>query len=346
MEMGKVLKALRMEKGVRQEDVADYLGVSCQAVSKWETCASLPDIVLLPPLAAYFGVSIDELFQIPREKELERIENMLLRKRRLEPETFRKAASFLQDTLTEDPKCARACSDLASLYLHRSRSDRQQAAEYAKRAMQLAPEEKAGKEAYLEAAGGICGDDWYDNHFEVIEYFREFLRTNPGNFHGLYAIIENLLADGRYEEALPHIRELKEIRDNYQPLFYLGDVEMGLGNRQKALAFWNEAVEKSPDAWQAYCSRADRIKKLGMKKEAMADYERCFSMQESPRIVDGLCSMAQMLEREADYAGAISCCQKILQTLRDDYRAEDTAFYLEYEEKIKQLASRRRECTP
>ena len=62
--------------------------------------------------------------------------------------------------------------------------------------------------------------------------------------------------------------------------------------------------------------------------------------------MDGLCSMAQMLEREADYAGAISCCQKILQTLRDDYRAEDTAFYLEYEEKIKQLASRRRECTP
>lgn len=41
MEIGKIIKNLRVEKQVRQEDLAGYLGVSCQAVSKWETGVSL-----------------------------------------------------------------------------------------------------------------------------------------------------------------------------------------------------------------------------------------------------------------------------------------------------------------
>ncbi len=41
MEIGKIIKNLRVEKQVRQEDLARYLGVSYQAVSKWETGGSL-----------------------------------------------------------------------------------------------------------------------------------------------------------------------------------------------------------------------------------------------------------------------------------------------------------------
>lgn len=52
---------LRKEKGVTQENLAQILGVSNQAVSKWETGQCCPDIQLLPELANYFGVSVDEL---------------------------------------------------------------------------------------------------------------------------------------------------------------------------------------------------------------------------------------------------------------------------------------------
>ena len=92
MEIGKIIKNLRVEKQVRQEDLAGYLGVSCQAVSKWETGSSLPDITLLPLIAVYFGVSIDDLFQLPCEKEYERIENMMLQERQIPPEQFSKAS--------------------------------------------------------------------------------------------------------------------------------------------------------------------------------------------------------------------------------------------------------------
>jgi len=51
----------RKEKGVTQEELAGHIGVSSASVSKWETSQSYPDIVLLPQLAAYFNISIDEL---------------------------------------------------------------------------------------------------------------------------------------------------------------------------------------------------------------------------------------------------------------------------------------------
>ncbi|MDF2540725.1 MAG: hypothetical protein K0S47_443 [Herbinix sp.] len=52
---------LRKEKGIGQQDLADVLGVSFQSVSKWETGITMPDIALLPKIAEYFQVSVDEL---------------------------------------------------------------------------------------------------------------------------------------------------------------------------------------------------------------------------------------------------------------------------------------------
>ncbi len=55
------LYAKRREKGITQEQLASYLGVTKASVSKWETGQSYPDIVLLPQLATYFDISIDAL---------------------------------------------------------------------------------------------------------------------------------------------------------------------------------------------------------------------------------------------------------------------------------------------
>lgn len=51
----------RRTKGITQEELAKFMGVSKASVSKWETGQSYPDITLLPHLAAYFNISIDEL---------------------------------------------------------------------------------------------------------------------------------------------------------------------------------------------------------------------------------------------------------------------------------------------
>ena len=319
MEIGKKIRNLRLEKEVKQEELAEYLGVSIQAVSKWETEASVPDIALLPGIAVFFGVTIDELFQLSDEAEFERIENMFWHERRIAPETFDHCVRFLEGVLKSDPKNVRACCCLAYLYNHRAASDHDMASEYAKKALELAPYYKGGWVAFLEANNGVCGDEWYDNHFEVIEYFREFLKKNPGNYRGLYAIIENLLDDDRFEEAVPYIQQIRTAAKTGQYEVYMGDVMFGRGDPEKALEYWNAAVEHFPDRWQSYCDRADGLKKLGRYEEALADYEKCFEMQEPPRITDGLHSMAQVHELLGDFDAAIRDRQRIIKCLREEH---------------------------
>lgn len=60
--IGDNIKELRTNAGLSQENIANVLNLSVQAISKWETGASLPDIMQMPRLAEYFDVSIDQLF--------------------------------------------------------------------------------------------------------------------------------------------------------------------------------------------------------------------------------------------------------------------------------------------
>ncbi len=59
--LGQRIAALRTAKNIRQNELAERLGVSSQAVSKWENDISCPDISILPALAAELGVTVDEL---------------------------------------------------------------------------------------------------------------------------------------------------------------------------------------------------------------------------------------------------------------------------------------------
>lgn len=65
--IGKNIADLRKTRGIKQDEVARFVGVSAQAVSKWEN-GGVPDTELLPKIAEFFNVSIDELFGIQNRK--------------------------------------------------------------------------------------------------------------------------------------------------------------------------------------------------------------------------------------------------------------------------------------
>lgn len=67
------IKQLRKERDLTQEALADFLGVSFQAVSKWERGESYPDIELLPTIADFFSVSTDDLLGVDKAKNEEEI---------------------------------------------------------------------------------------------------------------------------------------------------------------------------------------------------------------------------------------------------------------------------------
>ncbi|MBE6896552.1 MAG: helix-turn-helix transcriptional regulator [Ruminococcaceae bacterium] len=76
IKIGEKIKQLRSRDGRKQEDLAKALGVSPQAVSRWEANGGYPDIGLLPIIANYFNITIDELFSYSKDRQ-DKLKNIL-----------------------------------------------------------------------------------------------------------------------------------------------------------------------------------------------------------------------------------------------------------------------------
>lgn len=83
IKIGENIKRLRKAKNVTQEQIAEVLGISVTAVSKWERGETYPDITLLFPLAHYFDVTLDELMGYDEERIQAEIDAMLTEYRSL-----------------------------------------------------------------------------------------------------------------------------------------------------------------------------------------------------------------------------------------------------------------------
>lgn len=319
MNIGKQIRSLRLRKGSRQEELADFLGVSAQAVSKWETEANLPDVTLLPRIAVFFGVTIDELFRLPDEEQMDRIQNALNTEAHIDAPTFDHYRALLQRCIDEKRDPLRAQVLLAGLYNHRAVADHRLAIIAAQDALKLDPDNHGAWSSLIEAYGGACGDEWIDNNAELIEFCRAFLSDHPDTYRALYAIVENLLRDDRFDDALPYVQRLGALGNAGQCALYTGDICYGKGDADAAITHWNRAVEKNPTVWQVWCSRADRLKKLGRYEEALSDYERSYAVQESPRLIDGLYSRAQLFEQLGRYTEAAAERRRIVEVLAEEY---------------------------
>lgn len=76
LKLGENIKKLRQEKDLTQEQLADIFGVSPQAVSRWENGATYPDITLLPMIANYFEVTLDDLMGMEEIRDESAIEEI------------------------------------------------------------------------------------------------------------------------------------------------------------------------------------------------------------------------------------------------------------------------------
>lgn len=96
------LKRLRLGRGWTQDELAAHVGVTGQAVSKWERDECYPDITLLPGLASCFGVTVDELLGITRIQE--RIRGVYASADTLQAEgRYRDAVAVYDEALTDFP---------------------------------------------------------------------------------------------------------------------------------------------------------------------------------------------------------------------------------------------------
>lgn len=113
------IRALRKEKGLTQEQLAEIMGVSVAAVSKWETGQTLPELAALAGLADFFQVSIDSL--VGHTVRSRRLDNLLHQMKAQEDQgQFREALDTAGEVLRYFPNQYEAVDACASLYYNQS----------------------------------------------------------------------------------------------------------------------------------------------------------------------------------------------------------------------------------
>ena len=101
--IGKQIRILRRKKGMTQEQLAELLNLSPQAVSKWETGLALPDISLVTTLAAIFNVSTDDLFGFDRKEIEADIERICQHAFEYRESDYKKSRAILEEGLQKYP---------------------------------------------------------------------------------------------------------------------------------------------------------------------------------------------------------------------------------------------------
>lgn len=341
IEIGNKIRQLRTERGMTQERLGDLLGVSSQAVSKWESGLTAPDIQLLPELSVAFGVSIDELFSLTDEHRMDRIEHMLDDARFLPDGEFVRAERFLQEKTREVKTKARATLLLAQLYGKRGKEYLQLAAPLARQALLLNPNEKAAHNAIFDAERGPCADWNTTNRWELIDFYKDFLKQHPENRSTYLWLMDLLIADGRTAEAKPYLEAMDRIEHTFCRDLYAGLIAKADCDLPKALAHWEHMTTEFPDVWCAWFTRADCMARLCRYDEAMAYYEKALNMQPSPKYVDAPEAMAQIAEIRGDYETAISMRERCLEIVRTDWHITEGETLDFHQREIDRLKAKR-----
>ena len=317
MEIGNQIKALRLRRGITQEALAQHLGVTAQAVSKWERGAATPDIGMLPDISAYFGVTIDELFALSDETRMDRIQNMLWDIRFIPQADVDSAREFLLEKARREPENGRPHELLADMESHLAREHMEKAEEYAKEALRRDPGLQDAHSELNMAMGGY-NPDWNGcNHYLQIAYYQEFVQKHPDNWHGYLWLMDQLIDDYRLTEAEHYCDLFARINQTYRVPLYRGMIAWQKGERDAAFAIWADMERVFPDEWCVYHNIADYLIRAGRGEEAESYYRRAIDVQKVPRFVDPIEALAQYYEIRGDYGAAI-------QTLQEELRIFET----------------------
>ncbi|MDR0897427.1 MAG: helix-turn-helix domain-containing protein [Oscillospiraceae bacterium] len=324
LHLGPNIRALRLQKGVSQEALAGQLGVTFQAVSKWETGVTAPDIALLPELAVYFGVPIDDLFALSEAARLDRVQTLLDDVRTLTREQFDASRTYLSGVIAKTPDNARANALLAELYLKAAQNLREMATASAQRALAIAPDTKAHHVALIEAMGGVVGDYYFQRHYALNAYYKQFLEEHPADARAHLFAFDQLFADARYEEAEQVLEAHKRLSPRHVcHLFYAGDLLYARGQREAALALWQQGETDYDGArWLGHCCYAERMERLCRYEEALAHYRLASDAAEKPRFVDPQLAMAQIYELLGRYEEAIAVREEEIAIKKEEWGFE------------------------
>ena len=306
MEIGNQIKQLRQRRGITQEAMAQTLGVTAQAISKWERGAATPDIGLLPEISAYFGVTIDELFALSDDTRMERIRNMLWDDRYYDPLEVENTRKFLLEKGRRESENGVVYEYLAEMENHLAQEHREKAVEYAKEALRRDPDLRTAHSELNAAMGGKCPDWNGCNHYLQIKYYQEFIKKNPDNWRAYMWLMDQLIDDYRLDEAEAYCDQFARIDNTYRVALYRGIIAWQRGQHEEAFRIWEQMEAAFPEEWCVYHNIGDYSVRSGQYDLGMKYYRKALDVQGFKPLVDPLQAIAQLCEIRGDIAGAIA----------------------------------------
>lgn len=312
MEIGNQIKTLRQRKGVTQEAMAEHLGLTPQAISKWERDVATPDIAMLPEISAYFGVTIDQLFALTDDTRMERIQNMIWDVRFIPRADADSAADFLRNKAAQETENGRPYELLADLENHLAREHQSKAAEYALNALRRDPTLREAHGELVYGMGGYVGDWNATNHCRLIAVYKKYIADHPQCKNAYLTIMDQLIDDYRLEDAWDYWNRYRKLDDSYRTPLYQGKILWQSGQREEAFQCWEQMEQNFPDEWCVYHNIADYLLRASRYSEVEKYYRTAINIQKAPRYTDPFEALAQFYEMQGNYSAAISVLEELL----------------------------------
>ena len=336
--IGEKIKKLRRDKGMSQSELAEKLGVTSQAISKWEKDISQPDIQTLPNIAACFGVAIDDLFEYSKEKKYEKISNTLEFNRDITAKEFLDMENFLKSEIDLKPDNYKPINLLADMYRVWVEILEKKSFDYAKRALELKPNSKDNMTLIFHALHGKNHDWNIGSHKASIDFWKKILKAEPKNVRAYLYLLDDLMDAGRLSEAKEILAEARTVSkdtlyDTYE--VQIEEIENGFASvidKYKALA------EKYPKDWRVLFHVANQFAQNEHYEEAIEYWLMSFEAMKKPRYTDMYDAIAQCYIRLGDKASAIGYYKKKKQLIKDDWGARYGYALDEIDEQIEELS--------
>ena len=328
--IGNKIKELRRSKGMSQKDIADKLGVTSQAVSKWENDGSLPEMTMLPDIASLFGIQIDDLFEYSTEKRYESIEKKLQYGRVMTNMEFENEEAFLIREVEADPTNYHAISLLGDFYGHRAECMYQKSVYYAKRAIDLHPNQKGDINNINNGNHGKRFDWDTANHQELIRYWYKLLKTAPENTRVYFYLLDNLIDDGRIEEAKTVLKESYQKNPDELNAFYEVFIKEKQVGFEAVKAEYEALAKANENSWRILFAIANVFSYNEYFKEAIPMWQKTFDCMPKPRYTDSFEAMAQCCVRMGDHESAVEYYKKELELVGVGYRASNNGNIIDF----------------
>jgi len=151
MNLGSKIKSLRIKKNLTQEQLADYLSVSVQTISRWETSVNYPDVIMLPVLTNIFDVTTDYLLEVDIGKNREAIKKIKEKIQKLQNfGNLDEAIVILRDALKRFPnnfELLLTLSEILIIHQEKKPENLKEASNISMRVLENSTKEKYRKQA-------------------------------------------------------------------------------------------------------------------------------------------------------------------------------------------------------